>query len=141
MVTGILVQLHAHQADVKAAIAESRALLAAESIDLLATANARWRFTRLLTGYQMFKHQRIFDPLSRHGSAGDAAAARQLKIGCIATGETFRAHLARWNPSGIEANEAEYRRATRGMIAMIERHMLTERRDIEALLAPEKRVA
>ena len=56
-------------------------------------------------------------------------------------GETFRAHLARWNPSGIEANEAEYRRATRGMIAMIERHMLTERRDIEALLAPEKRVA
>ena len=141
MVTGILVQLHGHQADVKAAMAETQALLAAEPIDALALATARWRFTRTLTGYQVFKHQRIFDPLSRHGSPEEAHAARQMKIECVAISETFRAYLARWTASGIEGREAEYRRDARGMISMIDRHMLHEGRGIEALLVPEKRAA
>jgi hypothetical protein len=141
MNTGILTQLHAHQADVKAAMAETQALLAAESLDTLEIANARWRFTRVLTGYQVFKHQRIFDPLARHGTPEEASAARQLKIACVAMGETFRAYLARWNATGMEGHETEYRRDAKGMITMIERHMLDERRGIEALLAPEKRAA
>ena len=141
MNSGILTQLYAHQADVKAAMADTQALLAAEAIDAMALANTRWRFTRVLTGYQVFKHQRIFDPLARHGTPGDAHAARQLKIACVAMGETFRAYLARWNATGIEGHEAEYRREAKGMISMIERHILGKRRGIEALLAPEKRAA
>src|SRR5690606_13429047 len=115
MVSGILSQLHAHQADVKAALARVRALIDAESLDMPATAEARRDFTRSLTGYQIFKHQRIFDPLARHGSPADSAIARQLKFECVAMGETFRPYLARWNASGIHGREAEYRREARGI--------------------------
>jgi hypothetical protein len=141
MNTGLLAQLYARQTDVKAAMAEARVHLAEERIDPLATANARWRLTRLLTGYQIFKHQRIFDPLARHGSREDARAAQQMKIDCVAIGQTFRAYLARWTASGIEGREPEYRRDARGMMSLLEHHILRERRGIEALLEPEKRAA
>ncbi|MES2987471.1 MAG: hypothetical protein V4808_06175 [Pseudomonadota bacterium] len=141
MNTGILSQLYAHQTDVKAAMAETQALFTAEPIDMFAAANARWKLTRLLTGYQMFKHQRIFDPLIRGGSVEDARVACQMKIDCVAMGENFRIYLARWTASGIEGREAEYRRDAAGMIAMLHRHILRERSGIEALLAPEKRAA
>jgi hypothetical protein len=141
MNTAILAQLYAHQAEVKGAIAETQALFTAEPIDALATANARWKLTRLVTGYQMFKHQRIFDPLSQHGRPEDARVARQMKIDCIAMGEAFRVYLARWTASGIEGREAEYRRDATGMMAMLHRHIQRERGGIEALLAPEKRAA
>lgn len=137
----LLSQLYAHQAEVKAALAETQALFSDEPADPLATANARWKLTRLLTGYQMFKHQRIFDPLVRHGSVEDSHAAQQLKIDCVAIGEIFRAHLARWTTAGIEGRETEYRRDATGMTALLERHILRERRGIEALLAPGKRAA
>ncbi len=141
MNSGLLTQLYAHQTGLKAAMADARAHLAADAIDPLATANARWRLTRLLTAYQMFKHQRIFDPLTRQGSREDARTALQMKIDCIAIGETFRAYLARWTASGIEGREPEYRRDARGMMSLLERHILRERRGIEALFEPEKRAA
>lgn len=141
MAQSILSQLYDHQTAVKAAMAETQALLRADMVDPKDIAAARWALTRLLTGYQMFKHQRVFDPLSRHGTPEDAHAARQMKIDCVAMGETFRAHLARWTSSGIEGHEMEYRRDATGMMALLERHILRERRGIEALLAPEKRAA
>ncbi|RYD91935.1 MAG: hypothetical protein EOP61_26600 [Sphingomonadales bacterium] len=141
MNTGILSQLYEHQAAVKGAIAEAQAMLAADTIEPQDIAAGRWMLTRLLTGYQMFKHQRVFDPLARNGTSDDAHAARQMKIQCVAMGETFRAYLARWTASGIEGREHEYRREAKGMMSLLERHILHERRGIEALLAPEKRAA
>ena len=138
---GILSQLYDHQTAVKAAMAETQAMLRADMVDPQETAAARWALTRLLTGYQMFKHQRIFDPLVRHGSLEDAHVAREMKIACVAAGETFRAYLARWTASGIEGREMEYRRDAKGMMALLERHILHERRGIEALLAPGLRAA
>lgn len=141
MNTGILAQLYAHQTDIKAGMAETQALLTADTIDTVATAAARWKLTRLLTTYQMFKHQRIFDPLTRHGAPEDSRIAQRMKIDCVALDETFRVYLGRWTASGIEGHEAEYRRDATGMMAMLHRHILRERSGIEALLAPEKRVA
>ncbi|RYY28263.1 MAG: hypothetical protein EOP62_03425 [Sphingomonadales bacterium] len=141
MNTAILSQLYVHQSEVKSAMAAKRALLAAETMDTMATANARWRLTRMLTGYQVFKHQRIFDPLSRHGTPRDSDAAKQMKIGCVAMNQTFRTYLARWTASGIEGHEAEYRRDARAILAMIDRHILSERRTIEMLLTSDRQAA
>lgn len=141
MNNGILAQLYDHQTAVKAAMAETHAMLAKERVDPQDTAAARWALTRLLTGYQMFKHQRIFDPISRGGAPDDARAAREMKIACVAAGETFRAYLGRWTASGIEGREIEYCRDAKGMMGLLDRHILTERRGIEALLKPELRAA
>ncbi|WP_066800359.1 hypothetical protein [Sphingomonas soli] len=141
MNTGILSQLYEHQSAVKVEIAAAHAVLAADPVDPLDLVSRRWALTRLLTGYQGFKHQQIFDPLARHGTPDDAYAARHMKIQCVAMGETFRAYLARWTESGIEGREHEYRREAKGMMALLERHILHERRGIEALLAPETKAA
>ncbi|RYD93613.1 MAG: hypothetical protein EOP61_23250 [Sphingomonadales bacterium] len=135
MHTALLEQLYAHQAEVRSAIAEALALLA--RADAPAIAHGRLKLTRALTAYQLFKHQRIFDWFARHGTSEEAHAARQLKIEWIATGETFRAFLAR----GIEGREAEHAREAQGMMTLLDRHIQSERRDIEALLATEKRAA
>lgn len=141
MNTGTLQQLYDHQAELRSAMAQSLASLSDDGVNPLAAANARRNLTRLLTGYQMFKHQRIFDPIARNGTPEDAHIAQRMKIACVATGGAFRAYLARWTASGIEGREIEYRRDAKGMMALLERHILQERSGIETLLAPEKRVA
>ena len=141
MVPGILAQLRAHQADVLDALADMQARLAAESLDTLGIADARREFTRQLTRYQIFKHRLIFEPLTGHGCVHQGAAVREMKIGCIVMSHTFRAYMARWNMSAIEGRAADYRREARGMVAMIERHLRSDRHEIDAMLALEKHAA
>ena len=116
-------------------------MICADALDPAMVSSARWRFVRVLTGYQVFKHQQIFDPVVQHGSMLDADAARQLKAECILISEAFRSYIAKWSTSGITDREAEYRRDAEGMILRVRTHIARERRGIEALLTRSARAA
>jgi hypothetical protein len=137
----LLAQMHQHHQGVAEYVLEAGAIIGADTLDPAAVSTIRWRFVRVLTGYQLFKHQQIFDPVVQHGSMRDADAARQLKAECILISEAFRNYVARWSASGITGREAEYRHDAQAMIARVQAHITRERRGIEALLARSTRTA
>ncbi|MBB5711769.1 hypothetical protein [Sphingomonas xinjiangensis] len=139
--TGLLAQMHEHHCAIAAYTADAEALISAADLDPAIVSNSRWRFVRTLTGYQLFKHQQIFDPVLQRGSQLDADAARQLKAECILISEAFRSYIAKWSTSGIVGREDEYRSDAKAMILRVRRHIVRERRGIEALLSPSLQAA
>lgn len=139
--TSILAQMHQHHRAIADYTAEAETLMSTPELDPATVSNARWRFVRVLTGYQVFKHQQIFDPMVKHGSMLDADSARQLKAECILISEAFRSYIAKWSISGITDREDEYRREAHAMILRVRTHIARERGGIEALLAQSERAA
>ncbi len=133
--TGLLAQMHQHHQAIADVTVEADAMLGSPDLDPAAVSSARWRFVRVLTGYQVFKHQQIFDPMVKHGSMLDADAARQLKAECILISEAFRNYVAKWSTSGIAGQEDAYRCEAHSMILRVRTHIARERRGIEALLS------
>lgn len=133
--TGLLAQMHQHHQAITDITVEADAMIGNPELDPTAVGTARWRFVRVLTGYQVFKHQQIFDPMVKHGSMLDADAARQLKAECILISEAFRNYVARWSASGITGHEDAYRCEARTMILRVRSHIVRERSGIEALLS------
>ncbi|UYY57659.1 hypothetical protein [Sphingomonas sp. S2-65] len=138
---GLVAQMHQHHRAIADYTAEADALVRAAELDPATVSNARWRFVRVLTAYQVFKHQQIFDPIMQNGSQLDADAARQLKAECIITTEAFRSYIAKWSTSGIVGREDEYRCEAQAMILRVRTHIARERRGVEALFARGTRAA
>lgn len=138
---GLLAQMHEHHRAIAAYTADAEAMIATAQLDPTAVSNARWRFVRALTGYQVFKHQRIFDPMMQQGSPRDIDAARQLKTECILISEAFRSYIAKWSASGIVDREDEYRCEAKAMIRKVRAHIVRERHGMEALLNVPARAA
>ncbi len=133
--TALLAQMHEYHQTIADITAQADAMVSLADIDAAAICSARWRFVRVLTGYQMFKHQQIFDPVMKHGSALDADAARQLKAECILISEAFRNYVAKWSTSGITGQEDTYRCEAHAIILRVRTHIAREARGIEALLS------
>lgn len=96
-------------------------------------ARHRDRLTAHLRRYQRFKHERIFDPVLRHGLASSRIVARRMKLDCYQLGETITAYHARWRY--LSAAEWPAHRADMLLIAgIIERSMQAELRAIRQLL-------
>lgn len=139
--TGLLAQMHDHHQAIASYTVEAEGMVCAAELDPNTVSSARWRFVRVLTAYQVFKHQQIFDPMVARGSKLDVDAALQLKAECIIISEAFRSYIAKWSMSGITGREEEYRRDARSMILRVRTHIIRERRGIEALLNPSARAA
>ena len=88
-----------------------------------------------LQRYQVFKHERIFDPAVASGNKTRSDLARAMKVECVAAGETFRAHQKRWRDSDVAADWATYKPAVRLTINQLRRHITRERDGIDALIA------
>lgn len=95
----------------------------------------RWELARLLSAYEIFKHTRIFDPALASGDANRAAAARRMKIACIALGEDFRAHCTTWSCSGTLQQWSHYRLHALDLLRRLREQMLSDRREVETLWA------
>lgn len=93
----------------------------------------RDRLTAHLRRYQRFKHERIFDPVLRHGPASSRIVARQMKVDCYELGETITAYHARWRHLGV-GEWPTYRADMLQTAGVIERGMAAELRAIRQLL-------
>ncbi len=87
-----------------------------------------------LRDYQLFKHERIFDPAVADGGAETTRLGRAMKMECIAAGEVFRSHVQQWKADRIAADWPRYRTAARLTLNALRRHLENERDGIETLL-------
>jgi hypothetical protein len=76
----------------------------------------------VLGDYQVFKHERIFNPALTHADPELAGLAREMKVECIAAGETFRAHLQGWRVEDIRGAWTNYQATARLTINQPRRH-------------------
>ncbi|RYF19988.1 MAG: hypothetical protein EOO77_08970 [Oxalobacteraceae bacterium] len=132
----ILSRLQSYHDDIVARIAASVAVIEADNLSSLSTLSARrWQMVRLLREYQIFKHSRIFDPAISSGSPSAVAAAREMKINCIAIGNAFSSYVKIWSSGLITTRWEDYRIAMIEMSTLLTRHVKSERRSIVALLS------
>ena len=132
----ILSRLQIYHDDIVARIAASVAVIEADNLSSLSILSARrWQMVRLLREYQIFKHSRIFDPAIANGSPSEVAAARGMKINCIAMGNAFSSYVKLWSSGLITTSWEDYRIAMIEMSAVLTRHVKSERRNVEALLS------
>ncbi len=98
------------------------------------SATLRAEMATVLSDYQVFKHERIFNPALTHADPGLAGLAREMKVECIAAGETFRAHLQGWRVEDIRGAWTNYQAAARLTINQPRRHIDREAEGITVLL-------
>lgn len=132
----VLIRLHEHQSRILRLIDAALPLLAQEpSLARGGLAKARWTLLRLLREYQLFKHGEVFGPAIRYGAPRQAATAQRMRAACIAAGDLFTAHVARWSAQDIAACWPDYKGATRAMCDGLRLHIARERREVQELLA------
>ncbi len=129
-----LVRLDEHQAIIHDILRRGQRMLRAPDRDAAGLARARWELARALLTYQGFKHHEIFDPVAMRGPPDRVATARRLKSECIATGDTFRAYVARWSTGSVLDRWDEYQPAALALIGLLKDHLARERREAGALL-------
>jgi hypothetical protein len=108
-------------------------ILRSGSRDVTALGTCRWEAARALREYQLFKHNRIFDPLER-GQDYRAIKARRMKADCIRVGEDFRAYVLKWSVVSILDNWDEYHPAALDVAKRIRIHLARERIGVAELL-------
>jgi hypothetical protein len=129
-----LVRLEEHQTTIHDILRRGERMLRAPDRDAAGLARTRWELARAILAYQGFKHHEIFDPVARRGPAGYADAARLLKAACVASGDAFRAYVARWSAVSVLDRWDEYQPAALALIAGIRDDLARERREAGALL-------
>ena len=129
-----LMRLEEHQATIHDILRRGERVLRAPERDATALARTRWELARAILAYQGFKHHEIFDPVARRGPAARADAARRLKAACVASGDAFRAYVARWSAVSVVDRWDEYQPAAFALIAGIRDHLARERREAGELL-------
>jgi hypothetical protein len=127
-------QLREHQDKILTCIDGGEKLLEdGAARDVAGCASARWELARILGGYQVFKHLRIYDPAIMEGTPRQAAAARRLKVDCIALSQDFRGYIARWGTAGSGEQWTEYRLDTLSMLRRIRTLLARERREVDVI--------
>jgi hypothetical protein len=123
-----------------AIVARAEALLRSDTRDVAALGKARWEVARALREYQLFKHNRIFDPL---GSGPDyrAIRARRMKAECIRVGEEFRQYVLKWSVVSILDHWADYHPAALDAVVRIRAQLAKERIGVAQLLDPDSAAA
>lgn len=129
-----LARLDEHQATILDIMRRGERMLRAPDRDAAGLARGRWELARALLAYQGFKHREIFDPIAGLGAPGHADTARRLKVECVATGDAFRAYIARWSAVSVLDRWDEYQPAALALIAGIREQLARERREAAALL-------
>lgn len=127
-------RLDEHQATILNILRRGERMLGAAEPDAAALARARWELARAVMTYQGFKHRELFDPLAAAGCPDRAGAARRLKADCLASGEAFRAYVAKWSSVSVLDRWAEYHPAALRLIADLRGHLARERAETERLL-------
>ena len=102
--------------------------------DVAALARARWALMRALTGYQLFKHREVFDPLLAKARPADAYNLVRMKRACTELGDAFRSYVQRWSGADVEAQWTEYQPAALAMIARIREHIAREQEEVGKVL-------
>ena len=131
----LLDRLHAHQDGVLAIMRGAELLLRdPASRDVAGLARARWALMRALTAYGLFKLNEIFDPAISRRVLGEAQRAERMKRACVAMGDEFRGHVAKWSGADVAGEWASYQPAALAMMARLRAHIATEKREVAALV-------
>jgi len=101
--------------------------------DIATLGLTRWEAARILREYQLFKHNRIFDPIERSQDYR-APKVRRMKAECVRFGEEFRNYVLKWSVVSILDHWAEYQPAALEAIAGIRAQLAGERASVAELL-------
>ncbi|GGB36417.1 hypothetical protein GCM10011380_27280 [Sphingomonas metalli] len=127
--------LYAFQHQAHAILSEGSTVLEGKGDDALAVLpQMRARLGEVLGAYQVFKHERVFDPAVATGDPECTKLGRSMKVECIAAGEAFRSHGQQWKPERIAEDWPNYRVAARLTLNALRRHLDNEREGIERLI-------
>ena len=127
--------LEAYQTRIAAALDDKlRAVAGAEDRRAHSIAEARWALVRLLREYQLFRHTRIFDPIIGSKNFSRATQADILKGKCLAAGNHYRQHVAKWSLTCTDHSWPTYEAELRVLIAGINDHLSAEAQSVRKLL-------
>lgn len=129
-----------HQTKIRSLLAEGATLALEEGVSGVASVlPLRWRMTRALREYQLFKHREVLDPIVASGNHASAQMASAMKRRCIAMGEAFIAHGDRWTGRDLTAEWHRYRADSQALIAILTQHLDRERTEAQQLLGDVER--
>lgn len=123
-----------------AIVARAEAILRSDVRDVAGLGKARWEVARALREYQLFKHARVFDPLSG-GQDFRGVQARRMKAECVRVGEEFRQYVLKWSVVSILDHWAEYHPAALDAVVRIRAQLARERAGVLRLIDPNTAAA
>lgn len=123
-------RLAQHQDQIVRGIALMDRLVAAGAHELHAAQRLRWELGRHLRGYQLFKHNELFDPAIASGRLIDADHARVMKARCTAAGEAYRAFMLDWSGRDAASEWDAFANAWQKMAVRLREHLAQERSEI-----------
>jgi hypothetical protein len=119
---------------ISAIVARSETILnRKDARDVAALGRTRWELAGALREYQLFKHDRIFDPLAQ-SEGYHARQAQRLRTECIRAGEEFRHYVLEWSAISILDRWDEYKPAALDAIARVRAYIAKDRNQISELL-------
>ncbi len=134
--TTALAHLRRHQDELSALLDQMAALLAGDATRAqLPLAGVRWSIARKARAYQLFKHGEIFGPVIASRRPVQAAVATEMRRACVAMSDAYEDHLRRWSGRDTATEWSAYRRDVAAIVTRLRRHLLTERQQVERLLA------
>lgn len=102
--------------------------------ELATVKDRRPEMQRILTEYQVYKHNGIFDPIIVQCDRERSDLARTLKADCIALDIEYGRFAKRWTGRNASDHWPEYRLSALRMIRIIREHLTMEREAVIAIL-------
>jgi len=104
----------------------------------------RTQVTAALTTYQLYKHRELFPRLKGSGFRDVISGGYDIQAECIALGNDFRAHAARWKDRDVVRQWDEYSRVALTLIRRTRTQLAREAAEAQRLTwlsaAPADRV-
>lgn len=93
----------------------------------------RTQVTAALTTYQLYKHRELFPRLKGSGFRDVISGGHDIQAECIALGNDFRAHAARWKDRDVVRQWDEYSRVALTLIRRTRKQLAREAAEAQRL--------
>ncbi len=140
----VLEELLAFQRRVFAIMDRAEPIFYSANPDVAQLELCRTQVTAALTTYQLYKHRELFPRLKGSGFRDVISGGYDIQAECIALGNDFRAHAARWKDRDVVRQWDEYSRVALTLIRRTRTQLAREAAEAQRLTwlsaAPTDRV-
>jgi hypothetical protein len=140
----VLEELLAFQRRVFAIMDRAEPIFDSPNPDIAQLELCRTQVTAALTTYQLYKHRELFPRLKGSGFRDVISGGYDIQAECIALGNDFRAHAARWKDRDVVRQWDEYSRIALSLIRRTRKQLAREAAEAQRLTwlsaAPADRV-
>lgn len=129
----ILEELLGYQRRVFAIMDRAEPIFDSPNPDIAQLDACRTQVTAALTTYQLYKHRELFPRLKGSGFRDVVSGGFDIQAECIALGNDFRAHAARWRNKDVVYEWDEYSRVALGLIHRTRKQLAREAAEAQRL--------